>query len=166
MITLRNGVSEDLATIEAVTAAAFENAEHTDHNEHLIVRALQQADALTVSLVAEKDGVIVGHAAISPVTISSGASGWFGLGPVSVLPAHQKQGIGSQLIKSALNIIRSQGAVGCVVLGDPYFYANYGFIADPHLTLPGVPAEYFQSTLFTGALPTGTVSYHPAFNAA
>ena len=63
---------------------------------HIPVRA---AKALTVSLVAETDGRVIGHIAFSPVTISDGTPNWYGLGPVSVLLEHQRKGIGKALIK-------------------------------------------------------------------
>ncbi|SEL41401.1 putative acetyltransferase [Chitinophaga rupis] len=56
--------------------------------------ALRANGQLTVSLVAEEEGVLIGHIAISPVTISSGSEGWFGLGPVSVIPSKQGSGVG------------------------------------------------------------------------
>lgn len=71
-----------------MTIAAFRNAAHSDHNEELTVNALRSAGKLTVSLVAEVDRKVVGHAAASPVTASDGARGWFGLGPVSAAPEH------------------------------------------------------------------------------
>jgi len=155
--------ASDAEAVEAVTVAAFERAPHADGTEHLIVRALRRAEALTVSLVAERDGAVLGHAAISPVTISSGTAGWFGLGPVSVAPAHQRRGIGSQLVREALQRFRERGAAGCVVLGDPAYYARFGFRADSALLLPDVPPQYFQVLPFGAAVPRGTVSYHSAF---
>ena len=168
-ITLRHETPQDIATIESVTASAFLNAEHTEHNEHLIVNALRDAGALTLSLVALDDQHIgaphiVGHASISPVTISGGESGWYGLAPVSVLPDFQGKGIGSALVKQILVELKSIGAAGCVVLGDPVFYSRFGFVADDSLVLPGVPAEYFQTLAFKGQVPVGTVEFHAAFS--
>ena len=67
-----------MAEIEALTASAFRNAPHTSHTEQYILAALRNAGKLAVSLVAEADGALIGHVAISPVSISDGASGWFG----------------------------------------------------------------------------------------
>lgn len=164
-LRLRNEAPGDAAAIEAVTVAAFLDAPHTDHTEQFIVRALRAAGRLSVSLVAEHDGVIVGHVAISPVTISDGATDWYGLGPVSVLPPHQGRGIGSQLITRALALLRERGAAGCVVLGEPGYYGRFGFRAVPQLMLPGVPPEYFQALSFHGELPSGDVAYHASFDA-
>ncbi|NLS55845.1 GNAT family N-acetyltransferase [Hafnia alvei] len=164
-ITLRHETPQDIDTIESVTASAFLNAEHTDHNEHLIVNALRNAGALTLSLVALDAQRIVGHASISSVIISSGDSGWYGLAPVSVVPDYQGRGIGSALVEQILSELKSLDAAGCVVLGDPAFYGRFGFVADDSLVLPGVPAEYFQALAFKGRVPVGDVEFHPAFSA-
>lgn len=145
--------------------AAFLNAPHTSHTEQFIVNALRQAGKLTLSLVADAGGEVIGHVAVSPVAISDGAIAWFGLGPISVLPEHQRQGVGSRLMREALRILREQDAAGCVLLGDPGYYSRFGFQADPNLTLLNVPPEYFLAITFGSSRPRGTVSYHEAFNA-
>ena len=155
----------DIAAIDAVTVAAFRHAPHADHTEQFIVRALRDAGQLTVSLVAEQGGAIVGHVAVSPVTVSDGAEGWFGLGPISVLPAMQGRGIGAALMHHALDALQVLGASGCVLLGDPAYYARFGFKPVPTLVLPGVPPEYFQAITFGSSFPSGEVAYHEAFEA-
>jgi putative acetyltransferase len=164
-ITIRAETSGDAQAIEAVTTSAFLRAPHTSHTEQHIVSGLRRAGKLAVSLVADADGIVIGHVAISPVSISDGASGWFGLGPVSVLPPHQGRGIGSQLVREALRLLHDRGASGCVVLGEPAYYGRFGFQADPNLILPGVPPEYFQAASFDSSRPRGTVTYDEAFNA-
>lgn len=164
-LTIRNEQAEDIQRIATLTAAAFKQAEHSSHTEHFIVDALRRAGQLTVSLVAVENGEILGHVAISPVTVSSGATDWHGLGPISVLPNRQGQGIGSRLMKAALAELQGKGAAGCVVLGEPGYYARFGFKAHPGLELPGVPQEYFQALSFNGHWPTGTVQYHKSFDA-
>jgi predicted N-acetyltransferase YhbS len=153
----------DEHAIHEVTAAAFHAAPHTSHTEQFIVRELRRAGALTVSLVAETDGRVVGHVAISPVTIDGTACGWFGLGPLSVLPGRQGAGIGSRLVREALARLRAAGARGCVLVGEPAYYGRFGFRAEPALVLPDVPAEYFQAVSFVHDLPHGDVAFHPAF---
>jgi putative acetyltransferase len=164
-IEIRAESAFDARAIEAVTVAAFHDAPHTSHTEHHIVDALRRAGELTVSLVAECNGEIVGHVAVSPVTISDGTSDWYGLGPISVLPGYQRRGIGSQLVAAALEVLRMRGAAGCVLLGEPAFYGRFEFKAEPQLKLPGVPPEYFQALAFGPSRPQGTVAYHAAFDA-
>lgn len=164
-VKIRGETSGDAESIEAVTAAAFLDARHTSHTEQDIVNALRKAGKLAVSLVAEANGIVIGHVAISPVSISDGASGWFGLGPVSVLPQRRRRGIGSQLVRDALGLLRARGASGCVVLGEPAYYRRFGFRTDPNLVLPGVLPEYFQVISFDSSKPRGIVAYHGAFNA-
>jgi len=162
---IRHEESGDICAIEALTAAAFLSEEHSSHTEQFIVNALRRAGALSLSLVAERDGILIGHAALSPVTISNGEKGWYGLAPVSVLPAYQNQGIGSQLIRQLLTELQESSGAGCVVLGNPTYYGRFGFMAQAGLTLPGIPAEYFQALSFSGPFPQGTVTFHCAFDA-
>ena len=164
-VEIRNEVVADVDAIDAVTTAAFLAAPHTDHTEQFIVKALRKAGQLTVSLVAEVDGTVVGHVAVSPVSISDGATRWYGIGPISVLPAYQGQGIGADLMSAALSALRERGACGCVVLGEPGYYGRFGFKAEPGLVLADVPPAYFQAVSFGTAMPRGTVSYDEAFSA-
>jgi len=162
-IEIANETAADVAAIRAVTISAFLHAEHTSHTEQWIVDALRVAEQLTVSLVAKIDGMVVGHIAISPVSLSDGATGWYGLGPLSVAPEYQRRGIGSRLVGEALRVLRERAASGCVLLGEPRYYNRFGFRADPDLKLPGVPAEYFQAISLDHSRPRGVVSYHAAF---
>jgi putative acetyltransferase len=165
MARIRNELPKDAVAIEAVTVAAFSSADHSSGTEQFIVRALRDSGQLAVSLVAEKEGRVVGHVAVSPVTITTGQLGWYGLGPVSVVPEQQGMGIGKMLITRALEQLRAFGAAGCVVLGEPDYYSRFGFKSDPRLVLPGVPAEYFQAIAFDGTLPAGQVTYDASFEA-
>lgn len=164
-IQIRNEGPQDEAAIHALTQAAFRDAAHSSGTEALIVDALRSAGRLSLSLVAEDDGRIVGHLALSPVTLSGGGQGWLGLGPVSVPPDHQQQGIGSQLMQAALRWLQGTAAAGCVVLGDPGYYQRFGFRAYPQLVLPDVPAEYFMALPIQGSVPAASVAYDPAFSA-
>lgn len=164
-ILLRSEKTSDIKLIETLTTQAFLNAQHTDHTEQFIVSALRVADALSISLVVEVNSKVVAHIAISPITITDGSRAWYGLGPISVLPEYQGAGIGSLLIDRALERLKKLDASGCVVLGDPTYYQRFAFKVEADLILAGVPAEYFQTLLFVGDLPKGTVSYHDAFNA-
>ena len=162
-LTLRNEHADDIENIFNLTQLAFLNAAHTDHTEHLIVNALREANQLTISIVAELDQQIIGHVAISPVEISSGAQHWYGLGPISVAPEYQHQGVGKALIQHALQQLQQFNAAGCVVLGDPAYYSKFGFQPHDRLILEGVPADYFQALTFNQSIQQGTVKYHPAF---
>ena len=163
MIDIRPERPSDAASIDTITLAAFRNAPHSGHTEHAIVRALRAADALAVSLVAEGEAGIIGHVAASSVAISDGTAHWYGLGPISVLPSHQCTGIGSRLMSAALVALRARDAGGCVVLGDPAYYARFGFSACPDLRFPGVPPVFFQALCFRQPQASGIVTYHPAF---
>jgi len=164
-ITIRDEQPKDIESIETLTHAAFLNAEHTSHTEQFIVNSLRKSGQLTISLVAVENDSIIGHVAISPVSISTGTTGWYGLGPISVCPTKQGLGIGSQLMQASLEKLKQLGAKGCVLLGDPNYYHRFEFRPYLELVLPGVPSEYFQALSFNGEIPQGVVSYHDAFNA-
>jgi putative acetyltransferase len=164
-VLIRPESPADAPAIFAVTEAAFRTAAHSAGTEQFIVHALRRAGALTVSLVVELDGDLIGHVAVSPVAVSDGATGWYGLGPISVLPQHQRSGVGSQLMLAALQALRDRGAAGCMLVGDPAYYRRFGFRAGPGLIYPGVPAEYFMAVSFGGPLPAGDVTFHEAFMA-
>ncbi len=87
---IRKETIEDIASIRELTKRAFEPMPYSNGTEPIIIEALRQDGELTLSLVAEDHGVIVGQITFSPVTIDGEHDGWFGLGPVSVEP--EKQG--------------------------------------------------------------------------
>ncbi len=177
MLIIRDESPSDILAIEAMVAKAFLDAPHTDHTEQFIVNGLRKAGVLTISLVAEtvaeapeQGNQIIGHVAISPVTISvrigaDNTERWYGLGPIAVLPEQQGLGVGSKLMVAALDRLRRLGASGCVLLGDPLYYQRFGFKPISSLVLPDVPPEYFQALSFGDSFPRGTVTYHEAFNA-
>jgi len=160
---IHNERAEDAAIIRQVTEAAFAVAEHSDGNEGAIVDALRTAGALSLSLVARRDGEVVGHVAFSPITLDGAELGWYGLGPVSVRPDLHGQGIGAALVRTGLERLKALGAQGCVVLGDPRYYRRFGFAVDPAIQYEGVPPEYFMALPLGDSPAAGKVAYHPAF---
>ena len=160
---IRNERPEDERAIAALIEQAFRNAQHSDGTESAIVDRLRAARALTLSLVFADDAQIVGHVAFSGISISMRENGWYGLGPVAVDPSRQRNGIGTALIDAGLAMLRQSGAGGCVVLGDPAYYARFDFRNVPPLRYPPAPAEYFQALVWSGGAPAGDVTYHPAF---
>jgi putative acetyltransferase len=164
-IRIRDESEGDAAVIGEVTVAAFASMAISSHTEQFIVEALRAAGALTLSLVAEVDGQIVGHIAFSPVTMSDGTGGWYGLGPVSVLPQHQCRGIGSALIEAGLARLQGLGARGCCLVGHPLYYRRFGFENASGLAHEGVPPEVFFVRTFDGRVPDGGVQFHEGFRA-
>ncbi len=163
---LRAESKADHAAIHALIEAAFAKAAHASGTEARIVDALRDADALSLSMVADLDGEVIGHIALSPVRVDGHDVGWHGLGPVAVAPAHQGHGVGFALVQAALQELRMGGSRGCVVLGDPAYYGRFGFQRVDALTYPGAPAEYFMALAFGKDMPRGEVAYHPAFDTA
>ena len=164
-ITIRPETPSDEDSIEQVTRRAFLTHPYSHQTEQFIIRALRADHALSVSLVAEDAGRIVGHIAISPVSVDDGSGGWYGLGPISVEPDLQRRGIGRYLMEKGLAELRKFGANGCVLVGDPAFYSRFGFANDPALVLEGVPKEFFLSLSFGTSSAHGNVQFHSAFRA-
>jgi putative acetyltransferase len=164
-IVIREETMADAAVITEVTVAAFEALEISNHTEHFVIEALRAAKALTLSLVAEVDGRVVGHIAFSPVAISDGSQNWYGLGPVSVLPEYQRSGIGKALVQEGLSRIRKLGAKGCCLVGHPQYYRKFGFENVRGLVHEGVPQEVFFALSFDGHFAQGDVMFHEGFKA-
>ena len=164
-IAIRNETDADVAAITEVTIAAFKTLEVSNNTEQFIIKALRAAKALTVSLVAELNGRVIGHIAFSPVSISDGTQNWYGLGPLSVLPEYQRKGIGRALIQEGLSRLKGLNAKGCCLVGHPEYYRKVGFKNIPRLVHEGVPPEVFLALCFEGHTPQSTVTFHEGFKA-
>jgi len=164
-IVIRSETKSDIDAITEVTVAAFKTLEISNNTEQFIIMALRAAKALTVSLVAELDGFVIGHVAFSDVAISDGTPKWYGLGPVSVLPAYHRQGVGTALIQEGLSRLKNLNAAGCCVVGHPEYYRKFGFENAPELLHEGVAPEVFLALSFGGHMPQGMVAFHEGFKA-
>jgi predicted N-acetyltransferase YhbS len=165
-ILIRPECESDIDSIADVITRAFAVAEHASGTEAQIVEKLRSRGRLSVSLVAEFEGTVVGHIAASPVSISNHAEGcWYGLGPVAVSPELHGKGIGGRLIRETFARLTELGADGCVVLGESAYYGRFGFRVYDSLRLPGLPPEYFMAIVLrgNGKIPEGSVSYDEAF---
>ena len=152
----------DAGAIYAVHAASFPSAK-----EARLVDLLRAAGRLCVSLVAEVDGVVIGHIAFSLVTVKTGACG-AGLAPLAVAGSHRRQGVAAALVRAGLEACRAAGFGWVVVLGEPAYYSRFGFRAGSEFGLydeySGGPA--FQCVeLAPGTMPAeaGLVRYAPEF---
>jgi putative acetyltransferase len=166
-LTIRDETPDDVDAIFALTEAAFRDSGLPgQRTEQYVITGLRAAGALTISLVAEEAGRIVGHIAFSPAAISDGTTGWHTLGPVSVLPEGQGQGVGSALIRQGLDRLRALGAKGSVLVGHPGYYPRFGFVHRDDLGYEGIPPQVVFALSFDGHYPAGVVTDHPAFHEA
>ena len=90
---------------------------------------------------------------------------WYGLGPVSVLPAYQRKGIGKALIQEGLSRLKDINAHGCCLVGHPHYYKKFGFKNISGLVHEGVPQEVFLTLSIDGHIPQGAVAFHEGFKA-
>lgn len=163
---IRPEIPRDIEAIRHVTAVAFADRPFSNQTEPAIIEALRADNMLSLSLVADMDGDIVGQITFSPVSIDGTHSGWFGLGPVSVDPARQRTGVGSALIKAGLHRITEDGAQGCVLVGDPAYYARFGFEGDTDLQYGDLDRRYVQRLALNGSVRGGILTYCEAFEKA
>lgn len=162
---IRKETVADIEAITEITISAFRTHPISKHTEQFIIKALRAAGALTLSLVAEIEGRVVGHIAFSPVIMSDGTKDWYGLGPVSVLPEYQKQGICKALINEGLSLLKELGGQGCALVGYPDYYKRFGFRNYPKLIHDGIPQEFFLVLPFNEKIPQGIVVFHEGFMA-
>lgn len=155
----------DPPAIRAVNEAAFGTPLEAD-----IVDALRARGKARISLVAEARAQVVGHVLFSPVSLAGHAGlPLVGLGPMAVLPAHQRRGIGSALVRRGLEFCRAQRHAAVVVLGHPGYYPRFGFVPASRYRIRSgydVPDDVFMVVeLRPGSLRdvSGTVAYDEAF---
>ena len=120
MIEIREERPEDFAAIRMVNQEAF-----AQDQEANIVDALRANGAAMLSLVAIADGTLVGHIMYSPVDVGEVTA--VALGPMAVLPAHQRRGIGSRLVEAGTALLAHAGLPAILVVGHPAFYPRFGF---------------------------------------
>ena len=158
---IRQEIEGDEAAITQVVSRAFEGKSYADESDAKLVDALRDAGALVLSLVATHKGQIIGQVALSPATIGEGR--YLCVGPLSVLPDHQRKGVGTALMGHALGVAQVYGRDGVVLQGDLKYYARFGFETFPSVAFAGEGAQFIQ-VLPWGGTPSGEVKFHPVFN--
>jgi putative acetyltransferase len=162
-IAVRGAIAADYAAIDDILRTAFAPHPYSDHREHRQVMDLRRAGVLALELVAVHRGAIAGYGAFSRVHLAGAPGPWYGLAPLGVAPPHQRRGMGTQLVKTGLAQLRSLGAMGCIVLGDPRYYHRFGFRPWAGLTYGGAPPKTVMAVAFGAVAPQGSVAFHPAF---
>ena len=160
---VRPAAPVDAPDIRRVHLAAFPTATEAD-----LVEQLDRDGDAAISLVAEAEGEIVGHALMSRMTVEGDGRSWraLGLAPIAVVPALQATGIGSALIRVALDRARADGTELVFVLGEPAYYRRFGFTADAAAPFASPYAgEYFMALALADVeLPAeGRARYAAAF---
>jgi putative acetyltransferase len=131
--------------------------------EAKLVEELREDGDTVISLVADETGQTVGHVLLSKMEASFPA---LALAPVSVIPTRQRRGIGSALVKAAVNRARSEGWVAIFVLGDPKYYERFGFCreAAAGFTSPYAGHHFMMLRLSLSlTITTGELRHAPAF---
>lgn len=164
----RNFVIRTPAPCEREAIRAVEEAAFGQPDEATLSEALIAAGDDVLGLVAEKDGLLVGHILFSRLIIKQAAGGQFAavaLAPLGVLPAFQQRGIGTALITMAHRHLKDKGERLSVVLGDPAYYGRFGY-ENTHAA--GFTSDFqcdaLQALNWGEAPTTGQLVYAPAFS--
>jgi len=161
---IRDELAGDRVQIRIVNEAAFGRADEAD-----LIDNLRAEGAILLSLVAELDGQIVGHILFSRMSIETegGSVAAVSLAPMAVLPGHQRQHIGTQLVRHGLDRLRDRGERIVIVLGHEHYYPRFGFSCEMarDLKSPFPPEAFMAMELVEGALDgvRGSVRYAAAF---
>ena len=168
MIEIRKEESKDRDAVHQLNLIAFDNGP-----EAALVDKLRASCKEYLSFVAVEDGSVVGHLLFTPATVEDCTAVGMGLAPMSVLPSHQRKGIGSRLIRYGLEFLRNAGCPFIIVLGHPEYYPRFGFELASKYQLrsqwEGVPDDAFLVVVFdNGALPKagGVARYRDEFDDA
>jgi putative acetyltransferase len=166
--TIRPETPADFSGIRQVNERAFGRPAEAD-----LVDRLRQACADALSLVAVDDAV-VGHILFTPVVVEGAEQRVVGMGlaPMAVLPDRQRQGIGSQLVRRGLDILREREYPFVVVVGHPDYYPRFGFEPASKCGLvsqwEGMPDTVFMALVLDRhamAGASGVARYRDEFNA-
>lgn len=137
----------DVPAIRAVVTAAFTTADNPVAVEPPLVDDLRASDAWlpALSIVGERDGEVVAYALLSRVTVEPGGAPALVLGPVAVRPAEQGTGLGTAVVRAALDAARDGGETLVVLLGEPAYYERFGFAPNTTLESAWSGSKYWQS---------------------
>ncbi|MET8848164.1 N-acetyltransferase [Amycolatopsis sp. NPDC004625] len=168
---IRRETPADRAAIHAVHSAAFRRDDNEPPAEAPLVDELRADGDLVdaLSLVAIRDGEVVGHVCCSRARVGEDSAAAVGLGPLGVLPAHQRTGVGSALMHAVLGAADALGHGLVVLLGNPAYYERFGFARADTLSITAPdPAwgPHFQARTLTRHDPAqaGAFQYAPAFS--
>lgn len=157
---------DDRTAISAVTEAAFGKP-----LEARMIDAIRASPGFVpeLSLVAEDDGQLVGHVLLSYVELEGASRRLLELGPISVLPARQRTGIGSRLVREALRAADARGEPLVLVPGHPTYYPRFGFRPASEMGItppdPEIPDEAFMAIPLRSYDPAlrGRVIFPPSY---
>lgn len=171
MLVIREEQETDHQVIRDITIAAFSSSEFGHNGEAELIDQIRNDCSVHLSLVAVLDSEVVGHVMFSPARMETAAESivGMGLGPISVLPNHQKAGVGSALLNAAFEQLAAVNCSFAVVLGHTEYYARFGFTQAEKLGIrhgfEGIPQDVFliRKAETDTAIHSGRVFYDIVF---
>ncbi len=160
---IRKETAADFEAIMNVTLAAAKLHQVGKLGGYHTLNEMRKSGMLALSLVAEIDRTVVGHAAFFPLHVAAGDKGWYALGPISVLPECQSQGIRKALIAEGLEILRAMHGRGVAIVGDPDYFKPLGFLNAPQLAARQADADGIMVMPFDNRMPHGRFEFPDVF---
>ena len=163
---IRTEEAKDCEIIYDLTKRAFAPMPFAAGDEQDLINSLRDNGALSLSLVAEYEDQIIGHVAFSPAIAKDDSGPWYGLGPVSVAPEFQSQGVGSALINQGLDMLRKEGTAGCILVGNVDYYKRFGFEQAPTSCPTNEPKDNYMILPMAVSKTSSVIDFHPLFHDA
>lgn len=168
-IHIRPASHANFDTIEIIHRAAFSVCEFGYNGEGQLARQLHESGDALVSLIAQIDGIAVGHVLFSHMMVEADGKPVVAaaLAPVGIVPVWQQHGVGSRLIKAGLAALKLQGVQMVFVVGNTAYYSRFGFssiLARPFAS--PYAGNYFMATQLDDSLQppqSGTADFATAF---
>lgn len=172
-IHLRLEQPADYRAVERLTLEAFKDTPHAEGDEALLAHVLRDCPSFVPELdfVAELDGRVIGNIMYTRSRVVAEDTEWATLtfGPVSVLPALQRQGVGAALIQHTLELARSTGNRAVLIFGHESYYPRFGFEPAAKYGITTADGKNFPAfmalPLYDGALDNvhGRLLFDPAY---
>jgi putative acetyltransferase len=136
---IRPETEADRADIRRIIDEAFGDTVTGD-----IVDGIRASDRFVpdLSLIALSEGQFLGHVILSYVDIEPGGHRVLQVGPVAVIPSHQRQGIGSALMHEAVRRADARGEPLLLIEGNPRYYERFGFTRADAVGIEPPPESY------------------------
>jgi len=167
-VVIERAAPKDAFDVDEILRACFPRPA-----EAMLVKQLAIDGDLVLLLIArdEETKAPMGLVALSRMHVAIGgdAAPSVALAPLAVMPEYRRSGVAAALVRTAIDDMRSAGALLMFVLGEPGFYERFGFSKTSAEGFDSPYAgSYFMALELQGGLPCGPrglADHAPAFAA-